>query len=187
MNPLPSMARKQFALSLFWRTFFLLALLLASGVMAWVQTFRALEFEPRAIQSAIQIASLVKLARAALLSTDGINRVALIKGVSRQETLKLSPRERADKWEPYDADRVSRTIALELRSQLGADTVVASSVNGDPGLWIGFLIEKDSYWLEVDPTRAAPISWSALTLWVSIALLAPYSGRRRLRGSSTSR
>ena len=95
MNPLPSMARKQFALSLFWRTFFLLALLLASGVMAWVQTFRALEFEPRAIQSAIQIASLVKLARAALLSTDGINRVALIKGVSRQETLKLAPRELA--------------------------------------------------------------------------------------------
>ena len=170
------MARKQVALSLFWRTFFLLALLLASGVVAWVQTFRALEFEPRATQSAIQIASLVKLARAALLSTDGINRVALIKGVSRQDSLKLAPRERADKWEPYHADRISRTIALELRSQLGPDTVVASSVNGVPGLWIGFSIDKDSYWLEADPTRAAPISWSALTLWVSIALLATVLG-----------
>ncbi len=170
------MARKQVALSLFWRTFFLLALLLASGVVAWVQTFRALEFEPRAIQSAIQIASLVKLARAALLSTDGINRVALLKGVSRQESLKLAPRERGDKWERFDTDRVSRITALELRSQLGADTIVASSVNGVPGLWIGFSIEKDPYWLEADPTRTAPISWSALTLWVSIALLATVLG-----------
>ena len=170
------MARKQVALSLFWRTFFLLALLLACGVVAWVQTFRALEFEPRATQSAIQIASLVKLARAALLSTDGINRVALIKGVSRQESLKLAPREHADKWEPFHTDRISRTITLELRSQLGPDTVVASSVNGVPGLWIGFSIDKDSYWLEADPTRAAPISWSALTLWVSIALLATVLG-----------
>ncbi|MEP6740828.1 MAG: two-component sensor histidine kinase, partial [Caldimonas sp.] len=41
----PRPPRKFVALSLFWRTFFLLALLLASGVFAWVQTFRALEFE----------------------------------------------------------------------------------------------------------------------------------------------
>ena len=87
----------QVALSLFWRTFFLIALLLASGVFAWTQTFRALEFEPRATQSAAQIATLVKLARAALLSTDGINRVALVKGISNQESLKLKPREPGDK------------------------------------------------------------------------------------------
>ena len=53
------MARNPLALSLFWRTFFLLALLLASGVFAWVQTLRALEFEPRAVQAAQQTASLV--------------------------------------------------------------------------------------------------------------------------------
>ena len=39
-------------MSLFWRTFFLLAILLLGGVFAWVQTFRALEFEPRAVQQA---------------------------------------------------------------------------------------------------------------------------------------
>ena len=48
-------------LSLFWRTFFLLALLLAGGVFAWVQTLRALEFEPRAVQAAQQTAGLVNL------------------------------------------------------------------------------------------------------------------------------
>ena len=50
------MAQKHVALSLFWRTFFLLAILLAGGVFAWTQTFRAMEFEPRAVQAAQQIA-----------------------------------------------------------------------------------------------------------------------------------
>lgn len=164
------------ALSLFWRTFFLIALLLTSGVFAWTQTFRALEFEPRATQEAQQIASLVKLTRAALLSSDAINRVALIKGISNQESLKLKPREPGDKWEPYEMDRVTRAIGHELRSDLGPDTLVASSVNGAAGLWVGFSIEKDPFWLQADPTRAGPILWSTLVLWVSMALLATVLG-----------
>jgi two-component system osmolarity sensor histidine kinase EnvZ len=44
--------KKRVALSLFWRTFVLLALLLGGGIFAWVQTLRALEFEPRAVQAA---------------------------------------------------------------------------------------------------------------------------------------
>ncbi len=170
------MARQQVALSLFWRTFFLLALLLACGVFAWTQTFRALEFEPRATQAAQQIASLVKIARAALLASDGINRIALVKGISAQESLKLAPREPADKWEPYDADRSSRAISNDLRQRLGADTIVASTVNGAPGLWIGFTIEKDPYWLQADAATPGPMAWSTLTLWVSIALLATMAG-----------
>jgi len=170
------MKSNKVALSLFWRTFVLIALLLVSGVFAWTQTFRALEFEPRATQQAQQIASLVKLARAALQSSDGINRVALIKGISNQESLKLAPREPGDKWEPYEIDRVSRAIGHQLRSELGADTLVASAVNGAAGLWVGFSIEKDPFWLQVDPTRPGPILWSTLVLWVSMALLATVLG-----------
>jgi two-component system osmolarity sensor histidine kinase EnvZ len=170
------MKSNQVALSLFWRTFFLIALLLTSGVFAWTQTFRALEFEPRATQQAQQIGSLVKLARAALMSSDGINRVTLIKSISNQESLKLAPREPGDKWEPYEIDRVSRAIGHELRGDLGPDTLVASSVNGAPGLWVGFSIEKDPFWLQADPTRATPVMWSTLVLWVSMALLATVLG-----------
>ncbi|MEO7009705.1 MAG: histidine kinase dimerization/phospho-acceptor domain-containing protein, partial [Caldimonas sp.] len=170
------MPQKRAALSLFWRTFFLLALLLASGVFAWVQTFRALEFEPRAVQAAQQIASLVNLTRAALRSSDGINRVALIKGVSKLDSIQVAPREPKDKWEPYEVDRLSRTIGAELRSQLGPDTLVASSMNGAPGLWVGFSIERDPYWLQVDPGRVGPMAWSTIALWVSIALLATVLG-----------
>ena len=170
------MVQKRAALSLFWRTFFLLALLLGSGVFAWVQTFRALEFEPRAVQAAQQIASLVNLTRSALLATDGINRIAIIKSVSTLDAVKLTPREPTDKWEPFEIDRFQRVIERELRDQLGPDTVVASSMNGTPGLWVGFSIARDNFWLKVDPTRIGPMSTSTILLWVSIALLATVLG-----------
>jgi two-component system osmolarity sensor histidine kinase EnvZ len=170
MNP------KHVALSLFWRTFVLLALLLIGGVFAWVQTFRALEFEPRAVQAAQQIASLVNLTRVALRASDGINRVALIKSMSNQESVRLLPHEPADKWEPYEVDRFTGAIGQELRSQLGPGTMVASSVNKAPGLWVGFLIDNDPYWLQADSTRVNSMSWSTLTLWVGIAIIASVLG-----------
>jgi two-component system osmolarity sensor histidine kinase EnvZ len=174
--PKPRDAKKFVALSLFWRTFFLLALLLTGGVFAWVQTFRALEFEPRAVQAAQQIASLVNLTRSALLATDGINRIAIIKSVSTLDAVKLTPREPTDNWEPFEIDRFQRVIERELRDQLGPDTMVASSMNGAAGLWVGFSIARDNYWLKIDPTRIGPMSTSTILLWVSIALLATVLG-----------
>ena len=170
------MPRNHVALSLFWRTFFLIALLLVGGVFAWMQTFRALEFEPRAVQAAQQIASLVNLARSALKASDGINRVAIIKQMTNQASVKLAPREPADKWQPYEVDRFSRAIGAELRSQLGPDTLVASAVNGAQGLWVGFSIDADPYWLQAEPNRVGPMAWSTLLLWGSIALLATVFG-----------
>ncbi len=172
-DPMP---KKTVALSLFWRTFFLLAILLVGGVFAWVQTFRALEFEPRAVEAAKQIASLVNLSRAAMKYADGINRITLVKTMSDQETVKVLPREPGDKWVPYEAERFSKAISEELRSRLGPDTVVAAEVNGTGGLWVGFSVEKDSYWLLADPTRVRPIAGSSWVLWVTLALLATVMG-----------
>ena len=53
-------------LNLFWRSFALLALLLAGGIFAWVLALQKLETEPRVALAAQQIASLVNLSRAAL-------------------------------------------------------------------------------------------------------------------------
>ena len=172
----PRLAKKFVALSLFWRTFFLLALLLASGVFAWVQTFRALEFEPRAIQAAQQIASLVNIARAALLGTDGINRIAIIKSVSTLDSVKLTPREPTDKWEPFEVDRFQRVIERELRDQLGPDTIVASSMNGTPGLWVGFSIARDSFWLRSTRPASGRCRRARSSCGSSIALLATVLG-----------
>ena len=83
--------RPRIGLSLFWRTFFLLAVLLIGSIVAWLQTFRALEYEPRAILAAQQIASLVNLSRAALIYSDSIARVSLIKTLADQEAVRILP------------------------------------------------------------------------------------------------
>jgi two-component system osmolarity sensor histidine kinase EnvZ len=170
------MPRTPVGLSLFSRTFFLLALLLAGGIFAWVQTLRALELEPRAVQAAQQIASLVNLSRAALRYSDSINRVAVVKTMTDQESMRVLPREPGDRWEPFEVDRFTRRVGAELRSRLEPDTVVARAVNGQTGLWVGFNIEKEPYWLQADATRVVPLTPGTWFVWVGIALLATLVG-----------
>jgi two-component system osmolarity sensor histidine kinase EnvZ len=164
------------ALSLFWRTFVLLAILLGSGIMAWVWTLRSLEFEPRAVAASQQIASLVNLARAALRTSDAINRVAMVKTLSAQEAIRIAPHEPSDKWEPFEEDRFTRVVAAELHNKLGTETIVARSVNGQPGLWVGFNIEKDNWWLQTELGRVRALTGPTWFVWVGIALLATIFG-----------
>jgi two-component system osmolarity sensor histidine kinase EnvZ len=170
------MPKKRFALSLFWRTFILLGLLLTAGIVAWVQTFRALDYEPRAVQASTQIASLVNLSRAALRYADSINRVTLIKAIFDQESIVLKPHEPADKFEPFEVNHFTRAIGSELRTKLGPATLVASNVNGVPGLWVGFQIERDNYWLQADSNRVQPLTGRTWFIWVGIALIATVLG-----------
>ncbi len=170
------MPRGPFALSLFWRTFMLLALLLGGGIFAWVQTLRALEIEPRAVQAAQEIASLVNLSRAALRYSDPIGRVAVVKTMSDQEAIKVMPREPGDTWEPFGVDRFTRRVANELRSRLDQYSILARSVNGHPGLWVGFTIENDPYWLQAEATRIQSLTPGTWFVWIGIALLATVLG-----------
>ena len=163
-------------LSLFWRTFFLLAVLLAGGVFAWVQTLRAMEFEPRAVQAAGQTAGLVNLSRAALRQADGINRVALLKNIEAQAAIRVRPREPGDTWQSYEVDRFTRRVGQELRTVLGPDAAVASSVNGLPGMWVGFTIDSDRYWLQAEPTQTGPLNIDTWFVWIGIAFLATLVG-----------
>ena len=169
-------------LSLFWRTFFLLSLLLAGGVFAWVQTLRALEFEPRAVTAAQQTASLVNLSRAALRQADGINRVAILKSMGAQQAVRVAPREPGDRWEPFEVDRFTRRVSAELRASLGPDAVVARSVNDKPGMWVGFSIERDHYWLQAEVAQVSPLSGSTWFVWIGIALLATLIGSAGVAG-----
>eukprot|EP01136_Pigoraptor_vietnamica_P014421 Opistho-1_new@56587 len=106
--------KEQVGLSLFWRTFVMLAALLVGSIVLWQQTFKALEFEPRAIQSAQQIASLVNLTRAALVYADSIARVSLIKTLADQEGVRITPREPGDRYTRFAHDFFSERISVEL-------------------------------------------------------------------------
>jgi two-component system osmolarity sensor histidine kinase EnvZ len=168
-GPAPLEMRPRLGISLFWRTFFLLSLLLIGSIVAWLQTFRALEFEPRAVQTAQQIASLVNLSRAALVHADSIARVSLIKTLADQEGVRILPREPTDVYATLSGSEMDRRIVDELVRRLGAGTVMAGSVNGEQGLWIGFKIDVDQYWMLLDRNRFSQVGGRTWLAWLITA------------------
>ena len=91
---------RRFKLSLFWRTFFLLALLILCSSLAWLQMFRTQEYEPRILRNAHQIATVVNLTKTALKHSDAIARLALLKMLEDEEAVSILPREPGDKIVP---------------------------------------------------------------------------------------
>jgi len=168
--------------SLFWRTFFFLSLLLLISSVAWLQSFRALESEPRALQNAQQIASLVNLSRAGLRYSDAIARISLIKTLNEEEGVRISPRKASDRFVLLGRDALSERITQALYMRMGPGTVVARSVNGLPGLWVGFNIEEDAYWLQTDLDRVGPSRSSTWVIWLSLAVAMSLAGAAFIAG-----
>ena len=167
--PAPLEMRPRRGFSLFWRTFFFLALLLFGSIMAWLQTYRALESEPRAVESAQQLASLINLSRAALRYSDSIARVSLIKTLADEERVRITVREPKDKFELLESDKLGQRTSEELKVRLGTGTLVASEVNGQKGLWVGFSVDRDNYWLQTDQSRIGPSRGSTWLIWLVTA------------------
>jgi two-component system osmolarity sensor histidine kinase EnvZ len=168
--------RPRVGLSLFWRTFFLLSLLLIGSIVAWLQTFRALEFEPRAVQTAQQIASLVNLSRAALVHSDSIARVSLIKTLADQEGVRILPREPNDTYASFSLGELDTRVMDELATRLGPGTVMAASVNNEPGLWVGFKIDADPYWMLLDRARLTNVGGRTWLIWLITAAALSLTG-----------
>jgi two-component system osmolarity sensor histidine kinase EnvZ len=157
------------SLSLFWRTFFLLALLLLGSLVAWLQIFRTLETRPQSVQNAQQLASLVNLSRASLRYSDAIARLSLIKTLADEEDLNIVPRQPRDRFLPLSATGADEDVVRELMQRLGPGTVIAASVNGQRGFWVGFSIENDAYWLQADDARLQPTHKSTWLIWLLTA------------------
>ena len=177
--------KRDASLSLFWRTFCLLAVLLLFSIMAWLQTLRMFELEPRAVQLAQQIASLVNLSRAALVHSDAIARVSLIKTMTEQEGVRILPREPDDRFEVFGDDALGQRMSRELQVRLGPDTVLASSVNGEAGLWVGFAIDGDGYWMLTDRSRLSPPAGTTWIIWLFVAAALSLAGAAALAGLIT--
>lgn len=154
--------------SLFWRTFILLALLIFFSSVAWLQMFKTQEYEPRILRNAHQIATVVNLTKTALKNSDEIARLSLITMLADEEDVSIQLREPTDRIVAFTDSGMDRRLVNELVKRLGADTVVATRVNEEEGLWIGFAIGRDSYWLQMDPSRLKPLGGSAWLIWLTI-------------------
>ena len=181
-NPHTLPASPRQGLSLFWRTFILLGLLILCSTLAWLHLFRTQEYEPRILRNAHQIATVVNLTRNALRHSDAIARVSLLKMLADEEDVKLVIREPDDRVQAFGTSSLETRLANALVERLGPDTVVASSVNSEVGLWVGFQIEGDSYWLQMDENRLRPLSNSAWLVWLALAAVLSIMGAAAITG-----
>jgi two-component system osmolarity sensor histidine kinase EnvZ len=173
---------RRLKLSLFWRTFFLLALLILCSSLAWLQMFRTQEYEPRILRNAHQIATVVNLTKTALMHSDAIARVALLKMLADEEKVNIQTREPDDRIEPFAASGMDSRLVREMAQRLGPDTVVASRVNDQAGLWVGFRMERDSYWLQMAPERLRPLGGADWLTWLSATLALSLAGAAMVAG-----
>ena len=173
---------RRLKLSLFWRTFFLLGLLILCSSLAWLQMFRTQEYEPRILRNAHQIATVVNLTKTALIHTDAIARVSLLKMLADEESFSIQTREPGDRIIPFGASGMENRLVEEMVKRLGPGTLIASSVNDTYGLWVGFKIERDSYWLQMDPERLQPLGGSAWLTWLGVTLALSLAGAAMMAG-----
>jgi two-component system osmolarity sensor histidine kinase EnvZ len=159
---------------LYWRTFFMLACLIAASMAVWVESFRIVERTPRAEQIAAQIASIVTITRSALLHSAPGQRRELLFDLASNEGIRVYPREATDKVTPPEDSSLMPLVQEALRSRLGIETRFAGTVNDIPGFWISFTIDDDDYWLTLDRERVERTSgvqwlgWAAATLLLSL-------------------
>ncbi len=138
--------------SLFWRTFGLIALLLSGSLLTWMLLQHEAQEQPRTARFAAEAAALIHLTRAGLLTASETERILLLAMLDQDESIRVLAAEDHDRVLPW-ADALSgQTLLTELKRRF-PEARLAREVNGVAGLWIGFDIDTDPYWLLLDPQR----------------------------------
>ncbi len=156
---------------LFWRTFFLLAFLIAASMAAWVASFRIVERTPRSEQIAAQVVSIVTITRAALMHSAPLLRRELLFELATTQGIRVYPRETDDVLTPLPDSDLIRLVQDNVRVRLGDETQYAGAVNGIRGFWVSFSIDDDAYWLMLDRERVERTSGIQWLGWAGVTLL----------------
>jgi two-component system osmolarity sensor histidine kinase EnvZ len=141
------------SLRLYWRTFFLIMLLVGISLGAWFQTFRMLQIGPQVRQTSRQITSMLDLGRIALQQVEPGERDALLRQLAQRQEMYILPHDPADRWTPLDSTEFTERLMLDVRAHQLDPLLFASAVNDRRGLWVGFFIDHTPYWLLLGRTR----------------------------------
>lgn len=160
--------------TLLWRSVLLIAALLVVAHLAWLQIFRASEVEPRALQAAQQVVSVVNLTRAALVTADPARRYALLDELAQREGIQVYAGD-PEETVPALPDRTFlRIMAAQLRERLGQQTRITLEREGVSGLWVSFRIDNEEFWVSLQRSRIERneplrwIGWGALVLLLAV-------------------
>ncbi len=160
--------------TLLWRSVLLIATLLVIAHLAWLQIFRASEVEPRALQAAQQIVSVVNLTRAALVTADPGRRYALLDELAQREGIQVYAGNAAEAVPPLPDRPFLRIMAAQLRERLGPQTRLALEREGVAGVWVSFRIDNEEFWVTLPRARIERneplrwIGWGALVLALAV-------------------
>ncbi len=165
-------------LSLFWRTFLLLATLVVFSLGALLLGLRFFDSAPPEQRVAWEVASVVNLTRSALVSSQPERRITLLRELANEEGIRVLPLEASDEIEITALTGRIALLAPRLQNLLGPETLVVSRVNGEQGLWVSFDIDKDKYWLQMQGRRIdrhfGPNVWMVLGIAGALALFGSY-------------
>jgi two-component system osmolarity sensor histidine kinase EnvZ len=155
---------------LFWRTFFLLGMLTALSMAAWIGMFSVVQRGPQAQQIAAQVISVVTITQAALTHTvkDPVQVRELMFDLVSNEGIRIILREDNDKVAPAPDSWLMDDIKTIVKAKLGASTLFASDVNGVTGFWVSFQIDGDDYWLMLDRGRIHGLTGVQWLGWASV-------------------
>ncbi len=162
-------------MTLFARSFLLVAALLVLTAAGSFQIYRVHEREPRAAELAQQTASMVNLTRAALLNADPFLRRELLLELNEREGIRILPALAAERLEPLPAEPLFDRVKERVRAALGSGTRFAYAREGEAGFWVSFLIAEDEYWAMLPRERLEPqfglgwLGWGAMLLALALA------------------
>ena len=158
-------------MSLFARSFLLIAALIVTAVLASFQVYRIYELEPRSRELAQQMVSTVNLTRAALVSADPFLRRDLLVELNETEGLRVFPATASEKLEPLPADDLLERVEARARQALGGETRFAYARDGEEGFLVSFFIDEDEFWVMLPRERFDPEFGLQWVGW-GVALLA---------------
>ena len=162
-------------MSLFARSFLLIALLIVTAVLASFQIYRLYEREPRSRELAQQAVSTVNLTRAALVNADPFRRRQLLIELNETEGLRVYPATASETLEPLPQQPLLERVETRVRKALGGETRFAHARDGEAGFWVSFFIDTDEFWVMMPWERFEPafglqwLGWGLALLALSLA------------------
>jgi two-component system, OmpR family, osmolarity sensor histidine kinase EnvZ len=162
-------------MTLFTRSFLLIALLILASAAATVQLYRVYEREPRARELAQQTVSIVNLTRAALVNAEPVLRRSLLIELNEREGIRLAPLTGDEVLAPLPNDALFDLVSRKIKQALGAQTRFAYARDKVEGFWVSFTIDEDDYWVMLPRERFEPplgLEWLGGALALLILSLA---------------
>jgi two-component system osmolarity sensor histidine kinase EnvZ len=161
--------------TLFARSFLLIAALIITAVLASFQIYILYEREPRSRELAQQTVSTINLTRAALVSADPFLRRELLIELNETEGLRVFPATASEKLEPVPDEPLLNLVIRKVREVTGEETRFAYARDGDEGFLVSFFIDEDEYWVMLPRERFELefglqwLGWGAALLALALA------------------